>query len=195
MVTGATSLSLVRDELFATMEEAEQSLEHFIIDRSNGSLLQQAVENLKPVRGTLKLIELTGGELLAQEILQLATDIPVGAGEERDTHLAALSNALYVLGRYLESVDASRQEMPELLLPPINALRLANGQAPLPESFFFSVRLDHARPPVAAAAREPAALGTEARRLRQMSQAHGSSAQPSGSPVREHARRPPVLAG
>ena len=56
MVTGATSLSLVRDELFATMEEAEQSLEHFIIDRNNGGLLQQAVENLKQVRGTLSLI-------------------------------------------------------------------------------------------------------------------------------------------
>ena len=27
MVSGATSLSLVRDELFVTMEEAEQSLE------------------------------------------------------------------------------------------------------------------------------------------------------------------------
>ena len=107
MVTGATSLGLVRDELFATMEEAEQSLEHFIIDRNNGGLLQQAVENLKQVRGTLNLIELTGAELLAQEILQLATDIPVGAGEDRDVQLAALSNALYVLRRYLESVDAS----------------------------------------------------------------------------------------
>ncbi|HBB77967.1 MAG TPA: ferrous iron transporter B, partial [Pseudomonas sp.] len=139
MVTGATSLSLVRDELFATMEEAEQSLEHFIIDRNNGGLLQQAVENLKQVRGTLKLVELTGAELLAQEVLNLATDIPVGAGDERDAQLAALSNALYVLGRYLESVDASRQEMPELLLPPINALRLAGGQPALPESFFFSV--------------------------------------------------------
>lgn len=170
MVTGATSLSLVRDELFATMEEAEQGLEHFIIDRNNGSLLQQAVENLKQVRGTLKLIELTGAELLAQEILQLATDIPVGAGEERDTQLAALSNALYVLGRYLESVDASRQEMPELLLPPINALRLVSAQSPLAESFFFSARLDHARPPVVAAVREPAARMTEARRLRQMYQ-------------------------
>lgn len=170
MVTGATSLSLVRDELFATMEEAEQSLEHFIIDRNNGGLLQQAVENLKQVRGTLNLIELTGAELLAQEILQLATDIPVGAGEERDTQLAALSNALYVLGRYLESVDASRQEMPELLLPAINALRLVSGQPALPESFFFSARLDHARPPVAAAARESAGRGAEARRLRQMYQ-------------------------
>lgn len=170
MVTGATSLSLVRDELFATMEEAEQSLEHFIIDRNNGGLLQQAVENLKQVRGTLSLIELTGAELLAQEILQLAMDIPVGAGPERDTQLAALSNGLYVLARYLESVDASRQEMPELLLPPINALRRAAGQPALPESFFFSVRLDHARPAIAAPAREPAARTAESRRLRQMYQ-------------------------
>ncbi len=170
MVTGATSLGLVRDELFATMEEAEQSLEHFIIDRNNGGLLQQAVENLKQVRGTLNLIELTGAELLAQEILQLATDIPVGAGEDRDVQLAALSNALYVLRRYLESVDASRQEIPELLLPAINALRQACAQPALPESFFFSVRLDHARPAVDVPARSGAAPIAEARRLRQMYQ-------------------------
>ncbi|MCQ4326085.1 ferrous iron transporter B [Stutzerimonas stutzeri] len=170
MVTGATSLGLVRDELFATMEEAEQSLEHFIIDRNNGGLLQQAVENLKQVRGTLNLIELTGAELLAQEVLQLATDIPVGAGEDRDMQLAALSNALYVLRRYLESVDASRQEIPELLLPAINVLRLACGQPPLPESFFFSVRLDHARPAVEVAARAGGVSRAEARRLRQMYQ-------------------------
>jgi hypothetical protein len=170
MVTGATSLGLVRDELFATMEEAEQSLEHFIIDRNNGGLLQQAVENLKQVRGTLNLIELTGAELLAQEILQLATDIPVGAGEDRDVQLAALSNALYVLRRYLESVDASRQEIPELLLPAINALRQACAQPALPESFFFSVRLDHARPAVDVPARSGAAPVAEARRLRQMYQ-------------------------
>lgn len=127
MVSGATSLNLVRDELFVTMEEAEQSLEHFIAERHNGSLLQQAVENLQQVRGTLNLIELAGAELLAQEVLDQATDIPAGAGEERDVQLAALSNALYVLRRYLESVDAHRQEMPELLLPAINDLRQAGG--------------------------------------------------------------------
>lgn len=59
MVSGATSLNLVRDELFVTMEEAEQSLEHFIAERHNGSLLQQAVESLQQVRGTLNLIELS----------------------------------------------------------------------------------------------------------------------------------------
>ena len=147
MVTGATSLSLVRDELFATMEQAEQGLEQFIAERQNGSLLQHAVECLQQIRGTLNLIELAGAELLAQEALQLATDIPTGVSEERDGQLAALGNALYVLRRYLENVEANRQEIPELLLPAINEVRCAAGQPALPESFFFSARLDIPRPP------------------------------------------------
>ncbi|WP_298189541.1 ferrous iron transporter B [uncultured Pseudomonas sp.] len=170
MVSGATSLNLVRDELFTTMEEAESSLEHFIAERHNGSLLQQAVESLHQVRGTLNLIELTGAELLAQEVLDQATDIPAGAGEERDVQLSALSNALHVLRRYLESVEAHRQEMPELLLPAINDLRQAGGQPALPESFFFSVRLDHARPRTASASVDGAARESEGRRLRHMYQ-------------------------
>ncbi|MCY1333925.1 hypothetical protein D9M69_196660 [compost metagenome] len=171
MVTGVTSLGLVRDELFATMEQAEQSLEHFIAERQNGSLLQEAVEAMHQVRGTLNLIELTGAELLAQELLDQATDIPTGAGEERDVQLSALSNALHVLRRYLENLGLHRQEMPELLLPAINDLRQAGGQPPLPESFFFSVRLDQARQDVVVAKLQegvdPQAL---ARRFRQIYQ-------------------------
>lgn len=170
MVSGATSLNLVRDELFVTMEEAEQSLEHFIAERHNGSLLQQAVESLHQVRGTLNLIELAGAELLAQEVLDQATDIPAGAGEERDAQLSALSNALHVLRRYLENVDTHRQEMPELLLPAINDLRQAGAQQPLPESFFFSVRLDHARPHTATQPLDGAAKLSEGKRLRHMYQ-------------------------
>lgn len=168
MVTGVTSLGLVRDELFATMEQAEQSLEQFIAERQNGSLLQQAVEAMHQVRGTLNLIELTGAELLAQELWDQATDIPTGAGEERDVQLSALSNALHVLRRYLENLDLHRQEMPELLLPAINDLRQAGGQPPLPESYFFSVRLDQARR-VAVEARLPEGADPDAlaRRFRQ----------------------------
>ena len=168
MVTGATSLSLVRDELFATIEQAELSLEQFIGERSNGHLLQQAVEGLQQIRGTLKLIELTGAEMLAQEMLDQANDIPAGAGNERDDQLSALSSALYVLRRYLESVDANRQEIPELLLPTINELRRAGGQALLPESFFFSARLDQPRPPRAQAASDD--VHADGRRLRHMYQ-------------------------
>lgn len=116
------------------MEQAEQGLEQFIAERQNGSLLQHAVECLQQIRGTLNLIELAGAELLAQEALQLATDIPTGVSEERDGQLAALGNALYVLRRYLENVEANRQEIPELLLPAINEVRCAAGQPALPEA-------------------------------------------------------------
>ena len=170
MVTGVTSLSVVRDELFATIDEAELSLEQFIAERENGSLLQQSVENLHQVRGTLKLIELAGAEMLAQEILQQATDIPAGAGEERDGQLSALSNALHVLRRYLEIIDAQRHEVPEILLPAINDLRLAGAQPALPESFFFSVRLDHPRPASSSPAHAFDPLSVEVKRLRHMYQ-------------------------
>lgn len=170
MVTGATSLSLVRDELFATMEEAEQNLEHFIAERQNGSLLQHSVECLSQIRGTLNLIELAGAELLAQEALDLATDIPTGVSEDRDGQLAALGNALYVLRRYLENLEAHRQEIPELLLPAINDVRQAAGQPALPESFFFSARLDLPRPLRAVTVPQVDDQDREIRRLRQMYQ-------------------------
>lgn len=146
MVKGGTSLALVRDELYATMVQAELSLEQFIVERDNGSLLQHAIEALQQVRGTLSLIELTGAEMLAQEVYQQATDIPTGAGSERDGQLSALCKALFVLRRYLENVELLRQELPEALLPTINELRQAGHLPSLPESFFFSVRLDQPRP-------------------------------------------------
>jgi len=170
MVTGATSLGLVRSELFATIEQAEQSLELFIADRLNVSLLQQAVEYLQQIRGILKLIELAGAELLAQEILLLATDIPAGAGQERDGQLAALGKALFVLRRYLEGIDLHRQEIPELLLPIINELRQSTGQPSLPESYFFSVRLDQPRPQRRNVEIQPGAANRDGARLRQMYQ-------------------------
>ncbi|MCC6075549.1 ferrous iron transporter B [Pseudomonas sp. GCM10022188] len=170
MVTGATSLGLVRNELFATIEQAEHSLEQFIAERLNVSLLQAAVEYLQQIRGILKLIELAGAELLAQEALLLATDIPAGAGQERDGQLAALGKALFVLRRYLEGIDSHRQEIPELLLPVINELRQSTGQPSLPESYFFSVRLDQPRPQRRNVEIQPGVANRDAARLRQMYQ-------------------------
>lgn len=170
-MVNAMSFALVRDELFATIEEAEQRLEQFIVERQNSSLLQQVVLDLQQVRGILSLIELTGAELLAFEILQQAIDIPVGIGQNHDGRLAALSNALYMLRRYLESVDVHHQNLPEILLPAINELRQAASLASLPESQFFSVCLDVASPACSSAAAEgPRVQADEVARLRHMYQ-------------------------
>ena len=146
MVIGATSLSVVRDELFATMAETQQYLEEFLDARDNGALLQNAVTNLQQIKGILSLVELAGAGLLAEEARALAMDIPVGATDERNHQLTAINNGLHVLRSYLEQLAAHRVEMPELLLPAINKLRIAGQQNPLPESFFFAVRVDVQRP-------------------------------------------------
>ncbi|KTQ74470.1 ferrous iron transporter B, partial [Enterobacter hormaechei] len=135
-------MSLVREQLFATIEEAESYLERFIVERHCSSLLQRAVESIGQIRGALTLIELTGAQLLAHETLQIANDIPAGAGPEHDEHLMSICRGLHMLRRYLEQLRSGQDEMPELLLPAINALRMAGGEPELPESYFFSVRLD-----------------------------------------------------
>ncbi len=139
-MAGASSLSLVREELETTIQHAESSLEQFIEARNQGSHLQECVDYIKQIRGTLSLIEMSAGELLAEEMFELATDIPEGAGIDHDEALGALSNSLFVLNRYIEYLQQSKEEIPELLLPTINELRKVRRQPLLPECFFYSIR-------------------------------------------------------
>lgn len=170
MLTGATSLDLVRDELFTSISEVEELLQQFFEERDNGSLLQHAIEGLQQLRGTLDLIELSGAALLLEEMIALATDTPVHDGEGRNAPLSALCNSLFLLQRYLQFCRKQGAEQPELLLPTINELRSYQaGVVPLPESHFY--QLDMQRVPVALrdGTRQPVEVRTYAR-LRQMYQ-------------------------
>lgn len=170
MAIGARSLSMVRDELFATMADTQRCLEEFLDARDNEQLLQDAVANLQQVKGILSLVELTGAELLAEETRRLALDISVAATDVRNDQFTAITNALHVLRNYLERLAADWVEMPELLLPAINKLRVAGGQAQLPESyFFFAAGMDARRP----AQSEPAEITPEVeKRVRRLRQAY-----------------------
>jgi len=145
MLTGATSLDLVREELFASMGEVEDLLQQFLEDRHHGSLLQQAIEGLQQLRGTLSLIELRGAALLVAEMIALATDIPEhdGAEGERNEPLSALCDSLFLLERYLQHCRQQGSERPELLLPSINQLRSNRSGVPaLSESYFYNLSAD-----------------------------------------------------
>lgn len=148
MLTGATSLDLVRDELFASIGEVENLLQQFLEDRHNGSLLQQSIEGLQQLRGTFDLIEMKGAALLLSEMVALATDVPEHDGTERNAPLSALCDSLFLLERYLEQCRHAGTERPELLLPTINDLRKHRSEAaPLTESYFYP--LDSATLPLA----------------------------------------------
>lgn len=170
MLTGATSLDLVRDELFASIGEVENLLQQFLEDRHNGSLLQQSIEGLQQLRGTFDLIEMKGAALLLSEMVALATDVPEHDGTERNAPLSALCDSLFLLERYIEQSRHAGAERPELLLPTINDLRKHRSDAaPLTESFFYS--LDSATLPLAVRPGAPEALDRRVfNRLRQMYQ-------------------------
>lgn len=156
MLTGATSLDLVRDELFASVAGVENLLQQFLEERHNGSLLQQAIEGLQQLRGTLNLIELSGAALLLEEMIALATDIPVHDGEGRNAPLTALCNSLFQLQRYLHLCRQQGAERPELLLPTINDLRShRSDMPPLPESHFYPLKLQRVPMALRDGARQP----------------------------------------
>lgn len=139
MVTGANSLSLVREELFATIAEAEQALNQFIANPGEISWQEQATKHMQQLRGSLSLIELMGAELLTQEMSALLEMLPALSESEQEPILAALCKGICVLGRYLETVAENHTEFSELLLPTINALRELRHQPPVLDGFFFEV--------------------------------------------------------
>lgn len=170
MLTGATSLDLVRDELFASVGSVEDLLQQFLEERHSGSLLQQAIESLQQLRGTLNLIELAGAALLLEEMVALATDIPVHEGEELNAPLSSLCDSLFLLRRYLHYCRQQGGERPELLLPMINELRSHRaGIKALPESHFYPLAPQRVPAALRNGARQPLDGKTFAR-LRQMFQ-------------------------
>lgn len=135
------SFGLVREEIEQTIGQAEQSLEQFQENRESEEDLQNCVDYLNQLRGIFSLVELKGGALLCQEAVVLANEVPVGATDDKNNLLTALSNALFTLRRYIEYYQRQHVDRPELLLPVINEIREARRDSPYPDSWFFNASL------------------------------------------------------
>ncbi len=166
-----TSLNLVSNELVATIEQAANQLEQFVALPTNIELLNNSLGSMEQIRGTFRLIQLYGADMLADEILSLAKTIKPGETEGLDELLSVLTSSFFILPRYLEYAQQTRRGVPELLIPYINELRQLGGRPPVSESYFFDVDLA-VRVPVksAGSALEVEGLPALIRRLRHMFQ-------------------------
>lgn len=139
LATKSHSFELVKGEIESTIKQAEQSLDRFQENRESGEDLQNCVDFLNQLRGIFILVELRGGMLLCQEAVSLANEVPVGATDDKNNLLTALSNAMFILRRYVDYYHRQRADHPELLLPIINELREARKEKPYPDSCFFEI--------------------------------------------------------
>ncbi|WP_373094946.1 hypothetical protein [Zhongshania sp.] len=131
-----SSYAVVADELGKTLQQATNVFETFLSERHNLSLLEQCEVDLRQIGGTLRLLQIPGAALLADEMRSLCHAILGSTTAVPEGQLNALSTAFFVLPRYLEFVQSRHSDIPLMALSHANELRAAHSQLLLPDSYF-----------------------------------------------------------
>jgi chemosensory pili system protein ChpA (sensor histidine kinase/response regulator) len=165
------TLELVGREINATVGEARAAVEAFVEQPDNVSLLERVTADMHQVQGVLRLLEIYGAALLAEEMEQVTRYLVATSAERKNQAeaLDALLRALVQLPGYLERVIAGGRDLALVLLPLLNDLRAVRGSPLLSEGtlLLLNLKSDRQATPVAPAPGEqPLTIEQWARRLR-----------------------------
>lgn len=165
------TFDFVGRELNATLAEARTALENYVEQPENLALLERCKQELHQVQGVLRVLEIYGAALLAEEMEQVTAYLLATAAERKNQaeSLDALMRAMVQLPSYLERVLAGGRDLALVLLPLLNDLRAVRGSALLSEGtlLLLNLKSDKQAQPVAAAPGEPPLTVEQwARRLR-----------------------------
>src|ERR1041384_3681695 len=163
------TLDLVGRELNKTLAEARNALQTFVEQPENVVLLQRCVSDLHQVQGVLRLLEIFGAALLAEEMEQVTQYLLTPASQKNQAEtLDALMRAMVQLPSYVERVLAGGRDMALVLLPLLNDLRAVRGHALLSEGTLLLLNLssDQQANPVAGTAEGALTVAQWARKLR-----------------------------
>jgi chemosensory pili system protein ChpA (sensor histidine kinase/response regulator) len=165
----AQALQVVAQELASTLNDARVSLEASLERPGDPAPLAHIGDLLRQSRGVLRVAEVYGGALLAEEMEQTARFLARGADARQQADgLDALMRAVVQLPTYLERVLGGGRDLALVLLPLLNDLRAVRGASLLSEGTLLSLNLTSSqqpRPRPAGAADGPTAPQA-ARRLR-----------------------------
>jgi chemosensory pili system protein ChpA (sensor histidine kinase/response regulator) len=161
----------VAREIGVSLADARLALETHVEQPQNLSLLERCRHELHQVQGVLRMLEIYGAALLAEEMEQVARYLVDLGGERKNQAeaLDALMRAIVQLPGYLERVLAGGRDLALVLLPLLNDLRAVRGSALLSEGtlLLLNLKSDRQAQPVAPATGEAAfTVAQWARRLR-----------------------------
>ncbi|MBS0581438.1 MAG: Hpt domain-containing protein [Proteobacteria bacterium] len=165
------TFDLVGREVNATLAEARGALESYVEQPDNVSLLERCVQDLHQVQGVLRMLEIYGAALLAEEMEHVAQYLLATHAERKSQaeSLDALMRAMVQLPGYLERVLAGGRDLALVLLPLLNDLRAVRGSSLLSEGtlLVLNLRSDQQAQPTPGSPGEPAMTVEQwARRLR-----------------------------
>lgn len=149
------ALGWVKPELDETLRQVRNELEYYAEDPADGSRMRFCAGYLHQVQGTLRMVELYAPAMVAEEMEQLANAIGAGEVPDRDEACATLMRGSVLLPDYLERLQNGHRDIPIVLLPLLNDIRLARAAPVINESVLFAfapdsasateAELDHAR--------------------------------------------------
>jgi chemosensory pili system protein ChpA (sensor histidine kinase/response regulator) len=139
MATGAMddlathAFELVNKELANTLDAARAELEDYVDGRAGADALSRTAEHLHVARGALKIVEVHGAALLAEEMEQTCLRLAEGDSEHSEEGIEALTRAMVQLPAYLERLGGGGRDVALALLPLLNDLRKARDKPSLSE--------------------------------------------------------------
>src|SRR5580658_2354367 len=142
------TLHLVAKELTATLNEARASLEAYAERTDQEAFLEKCADQLHSAHGVLRLVEVYGAALLAEEMVHV-TRYLLSAGSDQKRQgdgLDALMRAMVQLPTYLERVLSGGRDLALVLLPLLNDLRSVRGSPLLSEGTLLLLNLKSDQP-------------------------------------------------
>ena len=159
-----TTLTWVKPELDETLRQARNALQNFVEEGADPGQLRECTTHLHQVQGTLRMVELYGAAMVAEEMEQLSKALTDDKVTNRDDAFAVLMQGIVQLPDYLERLQSGHRDLPIVLLPLLNQLRAARGEKGLVESVLFAPDLTRPLPASAKGPTEPLAKEQLARR-------------------------------
>ena len=131
------ALEWVKGEIAHTLKQAALALDAYGQQPSEETLAQ-CLACIHQVHGSLLMVEFYGAALLAEEMEQLVIALQQGRVSQLDEARRLLQQAFSQLPLYLDRVHSARRDWPLVVLPLLNDLRTARGEALLSETSLFS---------------------------------------------------------
>ena len=130
------SLSWVKSQLDTVINDAQSSLSEYI-ENNDDALIQECIEGLRLVNGTLQMVEIFGAAMLAEEMEATARTILEDKVDNREDAYDVLMRALLQLPDYLEGLQSGKKDTPIVLLPLMNDMRAICKKNLLSENVLF----------------------------------------------------------
>jgi chemosensory pili system protein ChpA (sensor histidine kinase/response regulator) len=164
------TLHIVAKELTATLNDARASLEAYAERPDQRALLEKCADQLHSAHGVLRLVEVYGAALLAEEMEHVTRYLLSSTSDQKRQidGLDALMRAMVQLPTYLERVLSGGRDLALVLLPLLNDLRSVRGSPLLSEGtlLLLNLKSDQDAKPQLTQGEQSISVAQWARRLR-----------------------------